>query len=93
MPTIEFHGFSASVLDAIRGDVADAVRRNPFASEIVLVYGQGDQVVDLDNRPQPFLRILTTSAERAAILRQQLTPVADVEAVLIEFYEGIHHER
>jgi hypothetical protein len=87
MPTIEFHGFSASSLASIKGDVTDAVRRNTFASEIVLVSGQGDHVVDLDNRPHPFLRVLTTSRERAAILRQQLTPIADVEVVLIEFYE------
>jgi hypothetical protein len=87
MPTIEFHGFSASSLTSITGAVTDAVRRNTFASEIVLVYGQGDQVVDLDNRAHPFLRILSTLPERAAILRQQLTPIADVEVVLIEFYE------
>jgi hypothetical protein len=53
MPTIEFHGFSASSLDSILGEVTDAVRRNTFASEIVLVYGQGDQVVDLEDCPWP----------------------------------------
>jgi hypothetical protein len=47
--------------------------------------GDIDMAVDKD-RAHPFLRILGTSPERAAVLRQQLTPIADVEVVLIEFY-------
>jgi hypothetical protein len=87
LPTIEFHGFRGEDMDEATADVAGRVSGMEFADQIVLVRGAGLAVLDLNGQHRPFLRILTRSAERAALLRERLGDFADIEVVFIEFHE------
>ncbi|WP_432741951.1 hypothetical protein H7827_01360 [Streptomyces sp. JH002] len=87
MPTIEFHGYRAEAERPLAEEVRNRLAPLPFAPDIVLSLGTREVVEDLSGRPRPFLRVLTRSVERASHLLQELRPIADVEIVLINFFE------
>lgn len=56
MPTIEMHGLAAQDVPTMRLSIKKALRRAPYAPQVVTVDCK-DDVRDLDGESRPFLRI------------------------------------
>lgn len=87
MPTIEFFGLSQQETHALIELARQRLADLPFHRDIVFVLrSEQSTVIGWDGAEQPFIRILTRSAERAELIRQRLNERVDIETVLIGFY-------
>lgn len=87
MPNIEIHGLKREVSKALRDDIFQKFFSDkPYVKEMVVTIVPSE-VTDVENRKQPFLRILSSASEETGeilgILVEKI-PDIDLEYVKIE---------
>lgn len=88
MPTFEFFGYDSTQTDDLIITVKQRLADKPFREDIVFVTRSGSsQVTGWTGNSQPFIRILTRSAEKAAEMRESISDLSDVETLMIDFHK------
>lgn len=86
MPTFEFFGYDRTEADTLTGTVRQRLSNLPFKQDIVFVSRSEDsKVTGWDGEPQPFIRILTRSQDKAIQMRGLIADLSDIETVIIDF--------
>jgi len=87
MPNIEIHGLKPHVAERIRTQIFETTKGLAFARDIVVTIVP-DECVDRNDKPKPFLRIISYRPRRTEQLVERLRPLGMDMETSDEFIPG-----